>query len=65
MEKTLGTIDGTGRADAHEVEVEVRGQMVHIESLSLQEMIDEEEIGVGIIDEMTTRTAAGGGSSVG
>ena len=66
MKEMLGPIDKIGRADAREVEVEVevQGRMVDIESLSLQEMIDEEdEIEVGTIDEMTTRTVVGGGSS--
>ena len=60
MKEALSPTDKTGRADAHGVEV--RGSMVDIESLSLQEMFDEEETEVGTIDEMNMRTAAGGGS---
>ena len=62
MKETLNPIDMPDRADAHEAEV--RGSMVDIESLSLQEMFDEEETEAGTIGKMTTRTAAGGGRSI-
>lgn len=53
--------DKTGRANTREVGV-LEATIV-IESVFLQEIFGEEETEAGIIDEMTMRIAAGGGSS--
>lgn len=59
--ETRNLIGGTGPANTHEVEV--RGVMVGIESVSILESFGEGETEVGVMDMMTMRTVARGGSS--
>ena len=59
--ETRNLIGGTGPANTHEVEV--RGVMVGIESVSLLESFGEGKTEVGVMDMMIMRTVAGGDSS--
>lgn len=61
MNETRNPIDETGRANTHEVGV--LGVTIDTENVYLQEMFGEEETEAETTNEMTMRTAAGGGSN--